>query len=277
MAKIKVAPYETRTICLRIVPKVGLNVQLTQYPRDLTMSNGQVYLSAAGYDFTGYVAGNSTAPAMIDLEGIVGQAGIGVDQINSGQFDNARCYLFAIDYTNPIEDFEEIVCSILGRTHIMDQRYKIEEMSLVDALNQSSGQTFMAMCQKTFGSQTFAGCKINLASYTFTGALNTVTDSHIFTCNSLTQATDYFASGTIQFITGTNAGLKSQEIKSFTSGGNIEVYESFYYTPNVGDTFTIIAGCRKRMSDCQAKGNIVNFGGFPYVPTTTQYMSVGGR
>jgi len=241
------------------------------------MSNGNVYLSTSGYDFTGYVAGSGTSPAMVDLEGIIGMAGIGIDQINSGQFDNAKCYLFAVEWDNPIEDYEQIVASVLGRTHMMDYKYKIEEMSLIDTLNQSVGHNYTQTCQKKFGGQEFAGCKVNIASYTFSGTLTSVGSQSIFTASALAQATDYFTAGTIQFTSGLNNGLKAQEIKKFTLGGLIEVYESFYYTPVIGDTFTIIAGCRKRKEDCIAKSNIVNFGGFSNIPTTSQYTKVGIR
>lgn len=275
--KTQIANAETRALCLRIVPRVGNEIRLTAHPRNLAMSNGRIYLSTSGYEFTGYTAGSSTSPAMIDIEGIAELAGIGVDQINSGQFDNARCYLFACDWNNPIEDYEEIVASIMGRTHLLDQRYKIEEMSLIDALNQSVGRTYMATCQKTFGGQEFAGCKVNLAPLTATALITAVNGAHNFIAAGLPQANDFFTAGTVKFTTGQNAGLKAMEVKIHSVGGLIEVYEPFYYTPMIGDAIEIIAGCRKRKQDCKAHSNIINFGGFPYVPTTTQYTKVGTR
>jgi hypothetical protein len=35
----------------------------------------------------------------------------------------------------------------------------------------------------------------------------------------------------------------------------------------VGDTFTALRGCRKRLSDCVARANAVNFQGEPHRPT----------
>jgi uncharacterized phage protein (TIGR02218 family) len=274
--KSQVTDYRYRVLCLRIVPRSGPTIRLTHYPRNLTMSNGQVYLSGSGYDFTGYSASSSMSPAMIDMEGIAGIAGIGRDQIASGVFDNARCYLFATTWNNPVEDYEPIVVSILGKTTLMDDRYKVEEMALIDALNQSVGFTYTASCPKQFGGQEFAGCKKDLAPLTVTGTLTAVTSNAIFRDAARTEAADYFGAGTIQFTSGANAGLKPQEIKSYAADGTIETFEPFYYALAPGDAYTMVPGCRKRKEDCRDKWqNIVNFGGFSEIPTGSTYAQIG--
>ncbi|WP_294255190.1 DUF2163 domain-containing protein [Propionivibrio sp.] len=126
------------------------------------------YLSASGYDPTGYSATAALNPSLIDLEGISGLAGIGYNEIASGVFDNARAYLFATTWNAPVEDEEPIVASFLGKTTLKDARYSIEEMSLEDALNQSVGLTYTASCQRTFGD---TGCGISLPAIAVTGTL----------------------------------------------------------------------------------------------------------
>ena len=78
--KAAVADRHYRTICLRIVPVTGSPIYLTRHPRDLVMG-GHTYLSGSGYDFTGYSAEANLSPAMIDLEGVAGLAGIGYAEI----------------------------------------------------------------------------------------------------------------------------------------------------------------------------------------------------
>jgi uncharacterized phage protein (TIGR02218 family) len=262
-------------MCLRIEPVVGTIVRLTNYPRDLAMS-GVVYKTNSGYEFTGYTAASGTTPATIDLQGIAGLAGISKAAIASGVFDNARCYLFATNWNNPTEDYEPIVASILGKTTLTDDKYQIQEMALIDALNQSVGRSYTVTCQKTFGGQEYAGCKVDLVPITVTGTITSVTSNTSFTDSSRTEAADYFGTGTIKFTSGNNVGLKLQEVKSFSVGGAIIVYEAFYYTPQVGDTYTMIPGCRKRVADCQGKWhNIINHGGFTNIPTGSQYAQIG--
>ena len=276
--KTSVVPYQTATKCLRIECRNGTVVRLTKHPVDLVMSNGQVYKSDSGYDFTAYTSGSGMSPAAIDLEGFAAVTGIDYDKLSSGVFDNARCYLFSADWRNPVEDDEPITASIFGKTQIDDDRYKIEEMALVDALNQSVGSVYSATCTKTFGGQEFAGCKKALGPLTVTGTLTGVTSGNVFRDAARSEAVNYFVGGTVVFTSGNNAGLKAIEIKSYAADGTITTFEPFYYAPQPGDAYTMIPGCDKSLATCRDRwGNSENFGGFPYVPTSSQYAVIGTK
>ncbi len=275
--KPAVAAREYKIHCLRIVPLWGATVYLTDHVRDVVIG-ANTYKTDSGYQFSGQVSESSMAPGVMDLDGIANIAGIGYDQIASGVFDNARVYAFATTWTSPVVDEEPLGVAILGKTTIKDNRYTIEMMMLVDALNQSVGQTYQPSCQKKFGGQEYAGCKIALAPITVTGTITTVTSNFIFRDSARTEAADYFASGTIAFTSGSNAGLKPLEIKSYLLNGTIETYEAFHYPVAIGDAYTMIPGCRKRLEDCRDKwSNVVNFGGFSYVPTQSTYSTVGNN
>jgi uncharacterized phage protein (TIGR02218 family) len=268
-----------RAMCLRIVPRGSSPViRLTDYPRDLTMSNGQVYQTASGYEFTGYSANTGTSPGVLDFEGIAGIAGITREQLSSGQYDNARCFCFAADWRTPVEDAEPMLASFLGKVTFIQDRYRVEEMSLVDALNQAVGKTYTASCTKRFGGQEFAGCKVNLAPITVTGTLTAATSALVFRDSSRTEVADYFGAGTIAFTSGANSGLPPKEIKSYAADGTITLHEAFYYAPEVGDAYSMEPGCRKRLSDCRDKwNNVANFGGFPYIPVSSTYSQFGTK
>ena len=278
--KSVVADYRYRVLCLRIVPAVGSPIYLTDHPRDLAMG-GHTYLSTAGYEFTGYSAAGDFAPSSIDLEGIAGAAGMTRAQIASGVFDGARCYAFATSWAAPVEDEEPITAGIFGKATLLDDRYQITGVSLVDVFGQTVGETYGAQCPKAFCGTEYAGCGVSLAANTVTGTLTSVTNASTFRDSGRAEAADTFGAGTIQFTSGPNAGLKALEIKSF-SGGTITTFEPFYYLPVVGDAYTMVRGCRKRLSDCQARwngtstySNVVNFGGFPWIPTGSTYAKVG--
>ena len=276
--KSAVADYRYRALCLRIVPTAGSPIYLTDHPRDLVMS-GHTYLSTSGYQFTGYSGAAGFSPAAIDIEGIAGASGLTRAAVGSGLFDGARCYVFATTWTSPVEDEEPITAGIFGKATLLDDRYQIGGVSLVDALNQTVGQTYGAQCPKSFGGQEYGGCMVNLAANgnTVTGTMTSVTSASVFTDSGRGEASDTFGAGTIQFTSGPNAGLKPLEIKSF-SGGVFTTFEPFYYLPVAGNTYTAIRGCRKRLADCLARAggsNIINFGGFPWVPTSSTYSQVG--
>lgn len=274
--KSAVADYRYRVLCLRIIPAVGSPIYLTDHPRDLTMS-GHTYLSTSGYQFTGYDSRADFSPASIDIEGVAGVAGISRAAVASGVFDGARCYVFATTWTYPVEDQEPIVSGVFGKTTLLDDRFQIDGVSLIDALNQSVGQIYGAACPKTFCGQEYGGCMASLAANTVTGILTSVTSASVFASSARTEPNDTFGAGTIQFTSGPNAGLKALEIKSF-AGGVITTYEPFYYLPVVGNSYSMVRGCRKRLSDCQNRvggSNVLNFGGFPWIPTGSTYAQVG--
>ena len=278
--KSVVADYRYRILCLRIVPVTGSPIYLTDHPRDLVMS-GHTYLSTAGYQFTGQSATAGFSPASVDIEGIAGASGLSRAAVGSGLFDGARCYVFATSWAAPVEDQEPVVAGIFGKATLLDHRFQIGGVSLIDALNQSVGQTYGAQCPKLFCGTEYAGCGVSLAANTVTGTLTNVTSAAVFTSAARTEADDTFGAGTIQFTSGPNAGLKALEIKSF-AGGVITTFEPFYTLPVAGNAYSMVRGCRKRLSDCQARwngsgivSNVANFGGFPWIPTGSTYAQVG--
>ena len=275
--KAVVADY--RYIChgVRIECTNGLIVRLTDHPRDLTMS-GNVYKSDSGYQFTGSQSGASMSPGAMDLDGIATLTGISRDLVASGVFDNARMYCFATQWNAPVEDHEPIGSAILGKTTIEDDRYRIEMMMLVDVLGQSVGRSYTPGCTKTFGGQEFAGCKVALGPLTKTGAITHVTSGSVFRDSARTEAADWFGGGYIKWTTGANVGLKPQEVKSYAADGTVTTFESAYYPVQVGDEYELVPGCRKRLEDCRDKwGNVLNFGGFPSVPTGSMYQKIGTK
>ncbi len=278
--KSTVADYRYRVLCMRIVPVAGSPIYLTDYPRDLTMS-GHPYLSTSGYQFTGYAGTAGFSPSSIDIEGIAGASGLSRSAVGSGLFDGARCYVFATSWVAPVEDDEPIVVGIFGKATLLDHRFQISGVSLIDALNQTVGDVYGAQCPKKFCGTEYAGCGMSLSANTVTGTLTSVTSASVFSSAARTEADDTFGAGTIQFTSGANAGLKALEIKSFAAGV-ITTFEPFYYLPSAGDAYSMVRGCRKRLTDCQSRwngsatfSNVANFGGFPWIPAGSTYAQVG--
>ena len=278
--KASVADYRYKIHCIRIVPLWGDPVHLTSHVRDVIIG-ADTYLSGSGYEFSGQSLDTSLAPGVIDLKGIADIAGIDYNEIVSGVFDNARVYCFATTWNNPVVDEEPIGLAFMGKVKIDDKRYTAELMMLIDVLNQTVGKTYTTQCPKKFGGQEYAGCMFDAVSVTVSGTITDVTSNSVFRDSARGEVADYFGEGTIQFVNSStsspaNAGLKPQEIKIYAADGTITVHEAFHYTVAVGDAYVMIPGCRKRLSDCIEKwNNVVNFGGFSFIPTSSQYQSRG--
>jgi uncharacterized phage protein (TIGR02218 family) len=252
--------------------------RMTTHPFNLIMSNATVYETDSGYEGTAYQSGTSSAPAAIDVEGFVGAFGITRAQILSGLFEGARVYIFKCDYINPVEDHEEITVGLFGKVTLIDDRLKLEGMSLDDALNQTVGITVTPACRHTLGD---SGCGLTITPAT--GTVTHITSNAIFRDSSRAEAADWFAYGTLEFTSGDNAGLPPLDVKRYEADGTIELFESFYYPVTVGDTFDITVGCRKTLETCRDKfNNVVNptsggFGGFPSVPNSSEYAEIGRK
>lgn len=240
------------------------------------MSNATVYLTDSGYNMTTYSSDDGMSPSSLDIEGIMELSGVTREQVATGIFDGARVYIFKCNFASPVEDYEPIMSGLFGKAFIIDERYRVEAMSLVDALNIVVGWAYSPLCLHTFGD---ANCKKVLAGapITVTGTLTSVTSGSSFGDSARAEAADYFGAGLIRFTSGPNANLPAIEVKSFSAGA-IVTHEPFYYLPVIGDAYEMVAGCRKRRVDCRDKwNNVVNALAFWDMPVSGVYTSRGEK
>lgn len=294
--KAHVADYATRVHCARIEPAGDAPiVRVADYPIDLPMSNGAVYITENGYEFSGMAGSSDFSSSSVDLGGILRLGAVTRDDLHAGVYDNARVYLFATSWAAPIEDEEPLGMFFFGKVETTDEQYKTQLMGAIDVLSQKPGRTYAPTCSWTLFDQSLDGRVIQpsqsrctgpranpdgplLADFKVTGTITSVTDQYYIADSARTEANDFFGSGAIRFTSGPNAGLKPVEVKAYSAaGGVIQVQEAFFYLPQVGDQYEMIPGCRKRLTeDCIGKyGNALNFGGHPHVPAPSQYSQVG--
>jgi uncharacterized phage protein (TIGR02218 family) len=109
-----------------------------------------------------------------------------------------------------------------------------------------------------------AGCTLNAASF---AESNTVqSGSTVNTIISVSAKADsYYDNGRIVFTSGANNGL-TKAVRLYAS--QVFTFNSpLPFSPTASDTFTAYPGCDKTQATCTTKfSNLVNFGGFPYVP-----------
>lgn len=269
--KAHVADYQYKIHCLRIEPVSGPAVYITDYVRDIHLG-ANVYRAGSGYEFSGVDGPSDMSAGSFDLEGVLNVAGIDRDALASGLYDGAFVYLFATVWHAPVEDDEPIAKALLGKTEIADGRYKCEAMMLIDALDQSTGRSYGANCKKRFGGTEFAGCK--KVPVVRTATVTAIADRYTFSVSGLTDPADFFTAGSARMTSGQNAVLKAQRIKAY-SAGVVTLHDAMYYAVQVGDTVELTEGCMQRLEDCKGKGNILNFGGFSFVPTSNQATKWG--
>jgi uncharacterized phage protein (TIGR02218 family) len=272
-----IAPYARPLYAMRIECRNGAIIRVVEYPYDVEMG-GVWYRADTGFQFSGVESGTNFSPGVVDLTSFLGVSPeITLASIQSGIFDKAMVYLFCTDWANPVEDEEAIAKLLFGKTSISDNKYTTECMTLIDLLNASVGEGHSATCTLVFGGQEYGGCKVDLAPLTVTGSVTSVTNGYVFADSARAEVDDYFGAGSVWFTTGPNAGVPPQRVKSYTAaGGIITVTEPFPFPPQLGDLYTMIPGCRKRLQDCRDKwDNVARRRGFDFVPGSRMLNKVG--
>lgn len=123
-----------------------------------------------------------------------------------------------------------------------------------------------------------AGCGLTESVYTVTGTLTGVTSQTIFTASGLSAPAEWFNNGKIQFTGGSNSGypLRVDSYNSITKTFSLRTPAP--YLPVIGDTFSAVAGCQKRLVDCQNRtdgvstvNNVLNRAAFDFCPTLESF------
>lgn len=115
------------------------------------------------------------------------------------------------------------------------------------------------------------------------GTVNTVTDRSNFSADldSQDDPDGFFSFGVITFTSGKNNGVQ-REVKQHTSSGanpqTFILYEPLPFDLQVGDTFTVTAGCDKTLTHCRDKfNNTYNRRAEDFVPGQDALMKFGGQ
>ena len=218
----------------------------------------------------------------LDVASIASSAGFGVENtemtiladdvlittadILAGRWDNASFELFVYDYTDTTLGRDVRMAGLLGAVRPKRGAYVVELRGLQQYLQQPVGAVSTKTCRARLGD---ALCTKDLTAFTVTGTITSVTSGQVFADSARAEADDYFAEGIITWTGGNNAGL-SQKVKTWAQTGGVFTLSVPMIAPvQVGDTYSVVAGCRKRLAeDCVAKfANALNFQGEPHRPT----------
>lgn len=250
---------------LKITCKNGQVFAFTDSDKDLLV-DGLNYVPAPGLASVRY-----TATSNVEISNQeIGAAMVDVpeEDLIGGVFDSATIEASWCSWFDPSLGKVLVFSGTLGEVSWDERGFMADIVSYVKALERNIGWTYTSSCRhELFGSVVpgrLGACTLSASAFTFTGTITSVqTNKWKFTTN-LTQADGYFSSGQLTFTSGNNSGLSVTAKKQ--TGGLIELFIPTAFTTQVGDTFTIMAGCDKTPATCQSKfNNVANFGGFPHI------------
>lgn len=263
----------TFAICWLIQRRDGVTKGFTNNVSDLTVNIagvGNVTFKAG----TGAAVSNlqtSTGRGIDNLTayGLISSGDITEADLLKGFYDDARVSIILVNYADVTQQIL-LTSGFMGEVKIGRRAFESEVRSLLVRASQEIGKTCSPLCRvKVLGD---SECTVNLASFTFTAqAVSAVVTRSQFRTTSagvIGKPAFYFAYGRLTWTTGANTG-KSVEVRNHDTANPclITLAEIMPYDITVGDQFTIIAGCDRRLESCRDKfANVLNFRGEPYVP-----------
>lgn len=227
--------------------------------------DGVLYTSSIGLNISSIEATSGFSVDNLELTTLDDGSTFVHVEIFNGVWRNALFNISRYNWAQPSDGIEPLMAGTVGEIRVHNGSITAELRGLQQFFQQPTGSITSKTCRARLGD---ALCTKDLTPYTYTCTVTSVLNNQIFTDSSLTPLDDFFAEGIVVWLTGNNKGAK-QKVKEYTTGGNVTLMLSMFGNIQIGDTFTMISGCRKRLSDCAGKyGNVHNFQGEPHLPGT---------
>lgn len=263
-------PATTLAYCLKVQRLDGVILGLTSADHDVTVA-AQVYHPGFGVSDMASSAGLDVDNLEVSIfpgESLLTQA-----ELAAGLWNKAAFTIFECNHLSPADGINVIKRGTTGDAALGEQMWSIEFRGLKQALQQPLGEVTSKTCRYRLGD---SRCTVALGPFTFACTVTAAASRQVFTDNTKLQAAEYFAEGSVTFLTGPNAGY-AQKCKLF-AGGVFTLSLPMPFAVTIGDTFTAIAGCQKRLTeDCKTKfANVLNFGGEPHLVGVNALTSAPG-
>jgi uncharacterized phage protein (TIGR02218 family) len=255
----------TIAICWKVTRIDGQVLGFTNHTEDIVV-DGVAYRAETGYKASSINQTSDLSTDDLDVIGILNNDGLSETDLEAGLYDYAEIEIFLVNYHVPTAYTTPIRKGKIGNVQKGTDRFTAELRSLMEELNVGTvGVIATPTCQAQLGDY---HCQVNLTSYVENGTVTTVISNREFTDNSLSNDNNYFQFGVLEWLTGSNAGLK-MEVKSWdVDTHTMKLMLPLPYAIQVGDVYKVHAGCNKTREACHDRfSNVVNFYmGFPDLP-----------
>ncbi|MFG1464236.1 DUF2163 domain-containing protein [Xanthobacter sp. DSM 24535] len=257
------------TLChgWRITRRDGIVQGFSDHDRDLVV-DGLTFLAASAVAGSESVAAQGLGVTGAEVSGALSADTLSEADLAAGRFDGARIDHLLIDWSAP-ENHLLLRRGTLGEVRREGASFTAEIRALSDALNQTRGRLFSALCDADLGDAR-CGVDLTLAPHVRTANVAAVEGTLRVRLAGLGGiASQAFLGGRLSFISGANAGF-STEVKLHEAQGERPLFQLWQRPPEAvapGDGVRLTAGCDKRLSTCRDRfANAVNFRGCPHMP-----------
>lgn len=274
----------TLAILVRLTRTDGTIYGFTSTDKDITIE-GTTFEKSSAITASNLRSTVGAGVDNMDLMGLLNSNRITDADILAGLYDGATVELFLCNYKDTSQGVLTLPQGTLGEVTFEDGAWVVEFRSLAQRLQQDILDVSQPTCRAPrFGdSATCAsGGTIGgqpLSFYTRTGKVLTVVISQSRFHFASADPTGFFDYGRCLCTSGINAGVERDVKESLINAGTCDLIlrRPFPFELQVGDEFTVIAGCDLRFSTCVAYDNAVNFRGEPHIPGTDNIIKRGRR
>lgn len=262
-------PGTTLCTCIKLTNSRGVTLGFTSLDRSIVVDS---LTYEPGFDPSALVSSVGLAVDNLELTIIPDDTTVTEPDLLAGLWDSAAFSIFECNYEAPGDGINTLKVGTCGEVAANRGVYIVELRGLSQALQKSIGAVTSKTCRARFADypKPIPGmlCRLASASYIVTGTLTSATSAQVFADTGRTEADDWFAEGMLTMTSGASDGY-SRKVKIYAlSGGAFTLALPMPFALGVGDTYSVIAGCRKRLTeDCVAKfANALNFQGEPHLP-----------
>lgn len=253
--------------CWRIVRADGVTLGFTDLDRALSF-DGTDFEPESGFAASEVRSGSDLSVDAQDAQGVLSSDRITETDILDGRWDNAAVEVWRVNWAATSQRLL-MRRGAIGQIRRGRLAFVAEVRSLAHVLGQTVGRTFQASCDAALGD---ARCGVSLEAPAFqgTGAIIDLLRDRAFSALGLGSFTSgWFTFGTLDWTSGANAGRRAEVLSHYLVDGVaiLTLLEAPVRAITGTDTFTIRAGCDKRIATCGTKfANVANFRGFPNIP-----------
>lgn len=252
---------------LKITRKDGQVFAFTSASTDVTIAS-QLYTSAQGLDISSLEASAGLNVDNLELSTLDDGTVFTKIDVLSGRWRNADFVISRYNWASPADGVDVRMVGTIGEVRLHRGYVTAELRGLQQYLQQPIGSVSSKTCRARLGD---ALCTKVLTSFTFTGSVTTATSAQVFTDSTKAQAAEYFNEGLLTWTSGPSSGL-TVKVKTFAAGV-FTLTLPMLSAVAIGHTFSVVAGCQKRLSDCSTKfSNVLNFQGEPHLPGIDQVV-----
>ncbi|GJL92781.1 DUF2163 domain-containing protein [Hyphococcus sp.] len=254
----------TLATCWRITRRDAFVLGFTDHDRALSF-HGTDFLPDSGASGSALSSSADLAVDNADIEGALSASALSGADLAAGRYDGASVEVYRVNWAAP-DQRVLLKKGVIGEVKRAGNAFKAELRGLSHLLDQPVGRVYQRLCDVNVGSAK-CGVDLDVSAFKTSGAVTALRDAQSFSASGFGAFADaWFAHGLLKWTSGANAGL-SAHVKTQTAAGAIFLWLPAGAAIQLGDAFTVTAGCDKRFATCRAKfSNAVNFRGFHLMP-----------